>query len=80
MNAAGSAAIGIRVEFVYDPESQNWHFSVPSLGIVGGADSRDAARRMARDAILFTLDASSEDAADATGADVEYIEVMVSAG
>ena len=33
----------LRVEYAYDPESHNWSFRVPSLGIVGGAESREDA-------------------------------------
>jgi hypothetical protein len=37
----------LRVEYAYDSESRNWSFRVPSLGIVGGADTRDDAERKA---------------------------------
>ena len=32
-----SASASLRVEYTYDPESRNWCFVVPSLGIIGGA-------------------------------------------
>ena len=47
---------GYDVQFVYDPESRNWGFSVPALHIVGGDQTRSRAERMAREAIEFTLE------------------------
>ena len=29
----------IRVEYLYDTESENWCFVVPSLGIIGGSQT-----------------------------------------
>ncbi len=49
----------LRVEYMYDPESENWCFVVPSLGIIGGAQTREEAEQQAIDAITFTLE--SED-------------------
>ena len=40
----------LRVEYAYDPESHNWSFRVPSLGIVGGAESREDAEKRVVDA------------------------------
>jgi hypothetical protein len=43
-----------RIRYTYDPESKNWSFEVPSLGIVGGAETREEAERQAAEAIDFT--------------------------
>jgi predicted RNase H-like HicB family nuclease len=43
-----------RIRYTYDPESNNWSFEVPSLGIVGGAETRAEAERQAVEAIDFT--------------------------
>lgn len=40
----------LRVEYAYDPESHNWSFRVPSLGIVGGAEAREEAEKRVVDA------------------------------
>ena len=61
----------LRVEYIYDPESENWCFRVPSLGIIGGADTREAAEQAAIDAIAFVL-GGEPDATDATGGEVDY--------
>ena len=37
----------VRVEYTYDPQSRNWCFQVPSLGIIGGADTREQAEEQA---------------------------------
>jgi hypothetical protein len=44
----------LRVEYAYDSESRNWSFRVPSLGIVGGAGTRDEAERKVIEAVAFT--------------------------
>ena len=49
----------LRVEYLFDPESENWCFVVPSLGIIGGAQTREAAEQQVIHAITFTLE--SED-------------------
>jgi hypothetical protein len=38
-----------------DSGSANWSFSVPGLGVVGGAESKEDAYREALQAIRFTL-------------------------
>ena len=49
----------VRVEYLYDPESDNWCFVVPCLAIIGGAQTREEAEQQAIDAITFTRE--SED-------------------
>jgi len=66
----------IRVEYTYDPESQSWCFEVPTLGIIGAADTRKEAEVAAVAAIRFTLDDGANDAAPAKG-DVAYIPVSL---
>lgn len=66
----------IRVEYTYDPESRNWCFEVPTLGIIGGAATREEAETAAVAAIRFTLDDGSNDPAPAEG-DVAYVRVAV---
>jgi hypothetical protein len=69
----------LRVEYAYDSESRNWSFRVPSLGIVGGADTRDEAERKVVEAVAFTLE--GDDDADASLADAEilYLNVEIAA-
>lgn len=42
------------VRYTYDPESKNWCFEVPTLGIIGGAATRVEAEQQAREAIAYT--------------------------
>jgi hypothetical protein len=67
----------LRVEYAYDSESRNWSFRVPSLGIVGGADTRDEAERKVVEAVAFTLE--GDDDASAGGAEVRYLNVQIAA-
>jgi len=46
----------LRVEYHYDAESRNWSYTVPTLGIVGGAETRQQAANDVREAIMFTLE------------------------
>jgi len=64
----------LRVEYIYDLESENWCFRVPSLGIIGGADTREAAEQAAIDAIAFVLE-GEPDATDATGGEINYLRL-----
>jgi hypothetical protein len=66
----------LRVEIRYDKESGNWSYTVPSLGIVGGEDSREAAKKAAFDALVFTLEADSAAPAP-DGGDVEFVDVQL---
>ena len=66
----------LRVEYVYDPESRNWCFRVPSLGIIGGAGTREEAEQAALDAIAYALE-SDDTAEDAGDAEVEYFQVAI---
>ena len=66
----------LRVEYIYDPESRNWCFRVPSLGIVGGAETREEAQQAAIDAIAFTLEDES-DSSSPTEGEVDYLEVAI---
>jgi hypothetical protein len=67
----------LRVEYAYDSESHNWSFRVPSLGIVGGADTRDDAERKVVEAVAFTLE-SDDDASLAEG-EIRYLNVEIAA-
>src|SRR5581483_11515456 len=63
----------LTVHLYYDPDSHNWSFRVPALRIVGGGqDTSQEAGRAALDAIAFTLEADSQDDADAAGDIVEH--------
>jgi hypothetical protein len=66
----------LRVEIVFDPESRNWSYYVPSLGIVGGAESHEGAERDALEAISFTLEADNQAPAPEGGA-VEYVPLQL---
>jgi predicted RNase H-like HicB family nuclease len=66
----------LRVIYVCDDEAGGWGFRVPSLGIVGGAATREEAEVQARAAILFTLE--DDDTADLLpGEEVGYFHVTV---
>jgi predicted RNase H-like HicB family nuclease len=70
----------IRVEYFYDPESRNWGFEVPSLGIIGGADTREEAEQQAIEAITFTLESDEEEEEEApvpAEGEVGYLRVTV---
>jgi len=67
----------LRVEYAYDAESHNWSFRVPSLGIVGGADTRDEAERKVVEAVAFTLE--GDDEAAPAEAEVRYLNVEIAA-
>jgi predicted RNase H-like HicB family nuclease len=64
----------IRVDYLWDDEAGSWGFVVPTLHIVGGGSTRDDARRRAREAIAFALEAGEGDE-DTPGA--EYLNVKV---
>jgi predicted RNase H-like HicB family nuclease len=65
----------IPVRIYSDDESQNWHFHVPELRIVGGGQrTHDEARQAAAAAIAFALE-SLPDADD--GDQFEYLDVAV---
>ncbi len=66
----------VRVEYIYDPESRNWCFRVPSLNIIGGADTREEAEQAAIDAIAFTLEGESDPSGPTEG-EVAYLELAV---
>jgi hypothetical protein len=67
----------LRVEYAYDAESRNWSFRVPSLGIVGGADTRDDAERKVVEAVAFTLE--GDDDASPAEAEIRYLNVEIAA-
>ena len=67
----------LRVEYAYDSESRNWSFRVPSLGIVGGAGTRDDAERKVVEAVAFSLE--GDDDASLAEAEVGYLNVEIAA-
>jgi hypothetical protein len=67
----------LRVEYAYDSESRNWSFRVPSLGIVGGADTRDEAERQVVEAVAFTLE--GDDDASLAETEIRYLNVEIAA-
>ena len=67
----------LRVEYAYDSVSRNWSFRVPSLGIVGGADTRDDAERKVVEAVAFTLE--GDDDASLAEAEIRYLNVEIGA-
>jgi len=66
----------LRVEYTYDSESHDWCFVVPSLGIIGGADTREAAEEEAVSAIAFTLEGEN-DTPIPPDSEVAYLQVRV---
>ena len=69
-------ATELHVEYRYDPESRNWSFVVPSLGIVGGAMTREQAEQQAIEAVAFTLESENEGAEPSDSA-ICYLHVTV---
>ena len=69
----------LRVEYAYDPESRNWSFRVPSLGIVGGAETREDAEKRVVDAVAFALEADDDGSVPAQ-TEVSYLNVEIAAG
>ena len=67
----------LRVEYAFDPESRNWSFRVPSLGILGGADTRDDAERKVVEAVAFTLE--GDDDSSLAEAEIRYLNVEIAA-
>jgi hypothetical protein len=65
-------------EYSYDPESWNWCFVVPSLGIVGGARTRELAEEDAIRAITFTIESENESVPPTDG-EVRYLQVTLQA-
>ncbi len=52
-------------------------FEFPSLGIVGGADTRDEAERKVVEAVAFTLE--GDDEASLAEAEIRYLNVEIAA-
>jgi hypothetical protein len=73
---AGENAMKVRVEYTYDPESRNWCFQVSSLGIIGGADTREQAEEQAIEATTLTLESANEATAPAES-EVNYLCLTV---
>ena len=69
-------SLRLRVEYGYDPESRNWSFRVPSLGIVGGAETREEAEQAAFAAISYALEDDQETESPAE-AEVRYLQLAV---
>ena len=69
----------LRVEYAYDPESRNWSFRVPSLGLVGGADSREEAEKRVVEAVAFTLE-GEEDGSAVAPTEIRYLNVEIALG
>ncbi len=66
----------LRIEYRHDPESRNWSFCIPSLGIVGGAETREEAEQAAIDAVAYALEDESEVAEPSDG-EIRYLELAV---
>jgi predicted RNase H-like HicB family nuclease len=66
----------VRIEYTYDSESHNWSYRVPSLGIVGGSETREDAEREVIEAIAFALEDDPEVAEPIEG-EIRYLELSV---
>ena len=66
----------LRVEYRYDPESHNWAFCVPALGIVGGAETRQEAEQAVLDALAYALEGEIE-ATEPLDSEIQYLELAV---
>ncbi len=76
MDLGGVQMAKLRIEYRYDPESDNWSFVVRSLGIVGGAETRELAAKRAIEAIEFSLESENDAAAPGDG-EVDYLRVTL---
>lgn len=77
MGTRPTHTVDLRIEYLFDPESRNWMYVVPSLHISGNASSREEAASEALDAIIFTLECDAE---DETSPDAEVERVRVTVG
>jgi hypothetical protein len=80
MNGTNGGPALVRIEYEFDPESRNWHFTVPALGIVGGGcPSKDELFEHVRSAVRFALsdDQAPVDEPETPG--VKHLAVSVSA-
>jgi len=68
-------AVNLQIVYVYDEETGGRGFRIPSLGIVGGAETREEAEEQARAAVLFTREGSDTDLLP--GEDVGRLHVEV---
>jgi hypothetical protein len=68
--------LDLRVEYFYDAESQNWCFVVPSLKIIGDADSREDAERRAIEAIEYALWSDAQEPTP-EGGEIGYLTVTI---
>ncbi len=66
----------LRVEYNYDPESRNWAFRVPALGIVGGAETRQEAEQAVLDALAYALEDEIE-VTEPVDSEIQYLELAV---
>jgi len=66
----------LRVEYSYDPESRNWAFRVPALGIVGGAETRQEAEQAVLDALAYALEDEIE-ITEPLDSEIQYLELAV---
>jgi predicted RNase H-like HicB family nuclease len=66
----------LRIAYLFDPESQNWSFRVPSLGIIGGADTREEAEQAVIEAITYALEEEDEGVEPVEG-EVQYLDLAV---
>lgn len=66
----------LRVKYTYDPESHGWCFEVPTLGIIGDADTHREAEDAAVAAIRFTLDDGASDSPP-LHRDIAYVRIVV---
>src|SRR5215211_3603332 len=75
-SSAGGVVMQVRIEYTYDPESKNWSYRVPSLGIVGGSATREDAEREVIEAITFALEDDPE-AAEPSEGESRYLELSI---
>lgn len=66
----------LRVEYIHDSESRNWCFRVPSLGIIGGADTREEAEQEAIAAIAYALESEAEGTGPGEG-EIDYLQLTI---
>jgi hypothetical protein len=66
----------VRIEDIYDPESRNWSYRVPSLGIAGGSKTRENVEREVIEALTYALKVEDETTEPVEG-EVRYLELSI---
>ena len=69
--------MNLLVTYLYDEESEGWSFRVPSLNVIGGADTRAEAEEKVREAILFALEGDGDRTELLPDEEIGYVHVTL---